>query len=171
MLCSTETEKDKAIKMLVKLARTILRALRLYVLSLRICCLIKLLFLWRALSGFFLSFEIPYRGSYKLEDCENRRKWVEQFTSTSLSNVGQWWDPRTSQGYSTENLTGNIENPIGLAKIPLGVAGPLLIKGEHVQEELIVCPFATTEGALVASASRGATAITRLLIVLLYKRK
>lgn len=43
----------------------------------------------------------------------------------------------------------------------MGVAGPLLIKGDYVQEEQIVCPFATTEGALVASASRGAVAITR----------
>ena len=106
-------------------------------------------------------FQVPHRGSYKLEDCEDRRKWVEQFTSASLSNIGHWWDPRNSQGYTTENLKGNIENPIGLAKIPLGVAGPLLIKGDHVMDELIVCPFATTEGALVASASRGAAAITR----------
>ncbi|XP_078360600.1 uncharacterized protein LOC144644911 isoform X1 [Oculina patagonica] len=105
--------------------------------------------------------QVPHKGSYKLEDCESRRKWVEQFTSASLSNVGQWWDPCTSQGYSTENLKGNIENPIGLAKIPLGVAGPLLIKGDYVQDELIVCPFAITEGAVVASVSRGATAITR----------
>ncbi|KAL9985903.1 hypothetical protein ACROYT_G008356 [Oculina patagonica] len=104
--------------------------------------------------------KVPHRGSYKLKDCEDRRKWVEQFTSASLSNVGQWWDPRTSQGYSTENLKGNIENPIGLAKIPLGTAGPLLIKGDYVQDELIVCPFAITEGAVVAYVSRGATAIT-----------
>ena len=100
-------------------------------------------------------FQIPYKGSYNLKECEDRRKWVEKFTSTSLSNVGD------IQGYSTENLRGNIENPIGLARIPLGVAGPLLIKGDYVKDELIVCPFATTEGALVASASRGATAITR----------
>ncbi|XP_078357500.1 uncharacterized protein LOC144642417 [Oculina patagonica] len=110
---------------------------------------------------FLFSFKVPHRGSYKLKDCEDRRKWVEQFTSASLSNVGQWWDPRTSQGYSTENLKGNIENPIGLAKIPLGTAGPLLIKGDYVQDELIVCPFAITEGAVVAYVSRGATAITR----------
>ncbi|KAJ7393672.1 hypothetical protein OS493_003329 [Desmophyllum pertusum] len=105
--------------------------------------------------------KIPHRGSYQLVDCDNRRKWVEQFTSASLANIGQWWDPQISQGYSTETLTGNIENPIGLAKIPLGVGGPLLIKGDHVDDELILCPFATTEGTIVASMSRGATAMTR----------
>ena len=103
---------------------------------------------------------MPYRGSYKLEDCDLRRQWVEQFTSTSLSNVGQWLDPLNLQSQSTEQFSGNIENLIGSAKIPLGVVGPLLIKGEHVNE-LILCPFATTEGAIVASGTRGANAITR----------
>lgn len=80
-------------------------------------------------------------------------------TTTSLSNVGQWLDPHNTK-ITTEHFSGNIENLIGLAKIPLGIAGPLRIKGEHVDED-ILCPFATTEGALVASASRGAKAITR----------
>jgi hydroxymethylglutaryl-CoA reductase len=35
-----------------------------------------------------------------------------------------------------------------------------LIKGSHVNG-YVLCPFATTEGALVASATRGATALTR----------
>lgn len=105
--------------------------------------------------------QVPHKGSYRLEDCDNRREWVEQVTSASLSNVGQWWNPKLSQGYTTENLKGNIENPIGLAKIPQGIAGPLLIKGDHVHNEMILCPIATTEGAIVASTSRGAKAITR----------
>ena len=109
----------------------------------------------------FLFRKIPHRDSYKLEDCDNRRKWVEQVTRKSLSNVGQWLDPQDTHGsHSTERLAGNIENLIGLAKIPLGVIGPLLIKGDHVNEH-ILCPFATTEGTLVASSTRGATAMTR----------
>ncbi|CAH3186942.1 unnamed protein product [Porites evermanni] len=109
----------------------------------------------------FLFRKIPHRDSYKLEDCDNRRKWVEKVTTKSLSNVGQWLDPQSSLGFHpTESLGGNIENLIGLAKIPLGVIGPLLIKGDHVNEH-ILCPFATTEGTLVASSTRGATAMTR----------
>ena len=114
---------------------------------------------------YFFVPQVPYRDSYKLKDCDNRRKWVEKVTGKSLFNVGQWLDPQNNRdSHSTESLAGNIENLIGLAKIPLGVIGPLLIKGDHVNEH-ILCPFATTEGALVASSTRGATAMTRYLTV------
>jgi hydroxymethylglutaryl-CoA reductase (NADPH) len=38
--------------------------------------------------------------------------------------------------------------------VPIGLAGPLLIHGEHAKEEFFV-PLATTEGTLVASYNRG----------------
>ena len=38
--------------------------------------------------------------------------------------------------------------------MPIGLAGPLLIDGEHAQGEFYV-PLATTEGTLVASYNRG----------------
>ena len=41
-----------------------------------------------------------------------------------------------------------------------GIVGPLLIHGDHIQG-YAMCPFATTEGALVASATRGAALLTR----------
>jgi hydroxymethylglutaryl-CoA reductase (NADPH) len=51
-------------------------------------------------------------------------------------------------------LAGNVENFIGVAQVPIGVAGPLLVDGEHARGTFYV-PLATTEGALVASYNRG----------------
>ena len=53
----------------------------------------------------------------------------------------------------------NIENMIGAIQIPLGVAGPLKVKGEFADGEYQL-PLATTEGALVASVNRGCSVIT-----------
>ena len=53
----------------------------------------------------------------------------------------------------------NIENFIGTVKLPVGLAGPLRIKGGHAGGDYYV-PLATTEAALVASYSRGAQIIT-----------
>ncbi|WP_157471971.1 hydroxymethylglutaryl-CoA reductase [Neolewinella persica] len=58
-----------------------------------------------------------------------------------------------------DDLRGNIENFIGMAQVPVGLAGPLLMQGSHARGEFKV-PLATTEGALVASYSRGMKAIT-----------
>ena len=104
---------------------------------------------------------IPLRGHYEVHKCDARRDWVEQFTGASLQHLGQWWTGEgADDSCSTLKLKGNTENVIGLIKIPLGVAGPLLVNGRNVQGYHL-CPFATTEGALIASATRGANAVTR----------
>lgn len=53
----------------------------------------------------------------------------------------------------------NIENFIGVARVPIGLAGPLRVNGAHAAGDYYV-PLATTEAALVASYSRGAQLIT-----------
>ena len=47
--------------------------------------------------------------------------------------------------------TGNFT---GVAQVPIGLAGPLRIAGEHAQGDFYI-PMATTEGTLVASYNRG----------------
>lgn len=56
--------------------------------------------------------------------------------------------------FDPHEARGNIEHFTGVAQIPLGVAGPLVVHGEHAQGEFFV-PLATTEGTLVASYNRG----------------
>ena len=54
----------------------------------------------------------------------------------------------------TQSYQSNIENFIGFAQVPIGLAGPLIMDGTAgISEHWI--PLATTEGALVASYSRG----------------
>ena len=76
-----------------------------------------------------------------------RRDFLMECTGTTLDHVaGFSFDPETTRG--------NIENFIGAAQVPIGIAGPLLVHGEHASGEFYV-PLATTEGALVASYNRG----------------
>ncbi len=58
------------------------------------------------------------------------------------------------------SLAGRIEGFIGYARVPLGVAGPIRIRGRAAQGDFFV-PLATTEGALVASYQHAFNAINR----------
>ena len=90
---------------------------------------------------------------YAAADVAERRRWVEQHTGARLEHVGAFTLP-------SESLRGNVENPVGTAQTPLGVAGPLLIDGEYARGTFYV-PLATSEGALVRSYERGMVALTR----------
>jgi NADP-dependent 3-hydroxy-3-methylglutaryl-CoA reductase len=95
---------------------------------------------------------IPARGHYTEEARLARLSWAEQHSGCALEIVGATsLDPR--------KLVSNIENFVGSVEIPIGLAGPLWFNGEHVSG-YITAPFATTEGALVASATRGAKAMS-----------
>src|SRR5262249_35494020 len=56
-------------------------------------------------------------------------------------------------------LSNNVEALIGGVEVPVGVAGPLRIDGGAARGTFFL-PIATTEGALVSSATRGALALT-----------
>ena len=61
-----------------------------------------------------------------------------------------------SYSFDPAALPGNIEHFTGVAQVPIGVAGPLLVDGEHAQGEFYV-PLATAEGTLVTVAIRDTT--------------
>jgi hydroxymethylglutaryl-CoA reductase (NADPH) len=78
---------------------------------------------------------------------DQRRAFIEEQTGVALDHVGRY-------SFEPEVLHGNVENFTGVAQVPLGIAGPLRIQGEHAQGDFFV-PMATTEGTLVASYNRG----------------
>jgi hydroxymethylglutaryl-CoA reductase (NADPH) len=81
-----------------------------------------------------------------------RRDLLRTHTGAHLHHAGKYsFDPSI--------LPGNIENFTGVAQIPIGLAGPVLVNGEHAQGMFYV-PMATTEGTLVASYSRGMKVMT-----------
>jgi hydroxymethylglutaryl-CoA reductase (NADPH) len=90
---------------------------------------------------------------YRDQDLDQRRAWVEELTGARCPNIAAYTLPG-------ESMRGNIENPIGTIQMPVGLAGPLLIHGNHAKGSFYV-PMATTEGALVRSYERGMVTITR----------
>jgi hydroxymethylglutaryl-CoA reductase (NADPH) len=90
---------------------------------------------------------------YADEAVAARREWVEARTGARLAHVGAGSLPG-------EALRGNVENPVGTVQVPLGVAGPLRVEGEHARGIFYV-PLATTEGALVRSYERGMVTLSR----------
>jgi len=91
-----------------------------------------------------------------LRDFENstqRRQFLEQALKIKLDNI-------SLSSFSEDQVLGkNIENLIGVTQIPLGVAGPLSLQTTNYKLQTHFIPLATTEGALVASVSRGCKAI------------
>ncbi len=76
-----------------------------------------------------------------------RQDFVRQLTGVRLEHVSQFsFDPKVT--------AGNIEHFTGVAQIPLGIAGPLRVHGEHAIGDFLI-PLATSEGTLVASYNRG----------------
>jgi NADP-dependent 3-hydroxy-3-methylglutaryl-CoA reductase len=97
--------------------------------------------------------KIPSRGLYTEEARMERLAFAREKSGAPLDTLSNF-------NLKAEQLTSNIENLIGSVEVPVGIAGPLQFWGEDVEGPIYV-PMATTEGALVASATRGATAITR----------
>ncbi len=84
---------------------------------------------------------------YTRDMAEARRAFVHEKTGTALQHVGSYsFDPGV--------LPGNVENFMGVAQVPIGLAGPLRIVGEKAQGDFYI-PMATSEGTLVASYNRG----------------
>jgi hydroxymethylglutaryl-CoA reductase (NADPH) len=84
---------------------------------------------------------------YAPEPIKARQELIRSETGVGLDHASAYsLDPST--------LPGNVESFFGIAQVPMGLAGPLRVNGEHAQGDFLV-PLATTEGTLVASYNRG----------------
>ena len=86
------------------------------------------------------------------EMASQRAAFIEAIADTKMDTVSSYTiDPAVTNG--------NIENFVGTAQVPIGIAGPLTMAGEHAKGDFYI-PMATTEGTLVASYSRGMRVIS-----------
>jgi len=88
------------------------------------------------------------------EAAEIRRTALEELAGTSLTKTGSYALDATRAGFR------HCENFVGAAQIPVGVVGPVTVRGEAIDGDTFAL-LATTEAALVASTNRGCTAIRR----------
>jgi hydroxymethylglutaryl-CoA reductase (NADPH) len=94
---------------------------------------------------------IPYAkhraDDYTAPAVAMRQAFIAEATGVRFEHLSRYsFDPSVTRG--------NIENFTGVAQVPIGFAGPLMVNGEHARGEFLI-PLATTEGSLVASYNRG----------------
>src|SRR3954469_2488610 len=84
---------------------------------------------------------------YTPEAAGARQEFLRDRTGVELEHVPHYsFDPQLT--------AGNVEQFVGVAQVPIGLAGPLRGNGEHAQGDFYV-PLAPAEGTLVASYNRG----------------
>jgi len=97
---------------------------------------------------------LPRRHLYDWSEPARQKRlaWLRQHTGHDLNQL-------SATHLQAEKLQSHLEGFIGSVEVPVGIAGPLLINGWRAKG-IFYAPLATSEGALVASVSRGASAIT-----------
>ncbi len=85
--------------------------------------------------------------NYSADIVSERQTFLKKQTNVALRHL-------TNYSFDPNILRGNLENFIGIAQVPIGLAGPIKVNGEYAQGNFYI-PMATTEGTLVASYSRG----------------
>jgi hydroxymethylglutaryl-CoA reductase (NADPH) len=86
-----------------------------------------------------MSAKIPRsrENDYTGEIIAERQQFLEEKSGTTLNHTKHY-------SFDPESMEGNCEQLFGVAQLPIGVAGPLLVNGEHAQGEFYV-PMATIE--------------------------
>lgn len=106
----------------------------------------------RQVSPYCAENTLPFEPAVSTDGIQQRKNFLANKTGQDF--------PHLTDGKPFDNwaqLHGNIENYIGMTRVPTGVIGPLRIIGSSAEGDFYV-PLATSEGALVASYHRGAKA-------------
>ena len=107
----------------------------------------------KLLAGEMKLYQIDKYTQTATEALDIRREFIERYSDCKLDQISNYTlDMEIA-------FAKNIENPIGTIQVPIGVAGPVTINGEHAKDDFFI-PLATSEGALLASVNRGCSAIT-----------
>lgn len=107
----------------------------------------------KLLAGEMKLYQIDKYTKTATEALDIRREFIEKYSDCKLDKISNYTlDMELA-------FAKNIENPIGTIQVPIGVAGPVTINGEHAKDDFFI-PLATSEGALLASVNRGCSAIT-----------
>jgi len=65
-------------------------------------------------------------NDYTPEAARARQEFARERTGANLEHV-------SSYSFDPSVLQGNVEHFVGVAQVPIGLAGPLLVNGEHAQ--------------------------------------
>ena len=86
-------------------------------------------------------------NDYTRDAAQARRAFLEQETDAELEHISQYsFDPSL--------VSGNIEQFIGVAQVPIGIAGPLLVDGERIElriGDVYATPLRTPHALVVES--------------------
>ncbi|MFH1645484.1 MAG: hydroxymethylglutaryl-CoA reductase [Candidatus Omnitrophota bacterium] len=91
--------------------------------------------------------------AYKRESIDERCSWITENKGVKVTWLRNFFE-------DPEACRGNIENLIGMVRVPVGIAGPILMNGDRAKGEFLV-PMATTEGALVTDYHIGMRVVSR----------
>lgn len=95
--------------------------------------------------------DLPPLLDYSLSAIEARQAFIRKHINNQNFSLPKPDDP--------EAYSGNIEGFAGFVTLPIGLCGPLKVKGQYADGDFYI-PLATTEGALVSSVARGCQIIT-----------
>lgn len=97
--------------------------------------------------------DLEFKNDHSISYLNKRIEFITKQTGVKLRHINNY-------SVIPEDTSGNIENLIGFAQIPIGITGPLKINGSHAKGEFYI-PLATTEGVLITSYHRGMRLLTR----------